>query len=67
MPGDLRATAIGSALAVAGLGNTLFGWFAAFEWDPVTQSTLPFLMAALLSGIGCLGLFLSDRLRSLRQ
>ncbi len=61
MPGDLRATAIGCALAVAGLGSTLFGWLAAFAWDPITQSTPPFLMAALLGGIGCLGLFLFDR------
>ncbi|MDA1330602.1 MAG: MFS transporter [Chloroflexi bacterium] len=61
MPGNLRATAIGFALALAGLGHTMFAWAAAYMWDPTNQSGMPFLFAALLGGVGGFGLFLVDR------
>ncbi len=61
MPDNLRATSIGCAVSLSGLSMTLFGWFAPVVWDPVTQSAPPFLMAAMLCGIGGYGLLLFDR------
>ena len=67
LPTDLRTTAIGFAITFSGLGSTIYGWAADALWNPATQSSQPFFAAALLGGVACIGLFVFDRLRPIRE
>ena len=70
MPQDLRATAIGCSITFSGLGSTIYGWGADYLFSPAAagfQSWRPFLAAAVLGLLGCLGLFIFDRFRPIRR
>ena len=70
MAPDLRATTIGLTITISGLGSTAFTWIAPRIWDPNAtdfQSTGPFLAAAVCGLLGCVGLFLYDRVRPIRE
>jgi hypothetical protein len=70
MPHDLRATAIGCAISVAGLSSTIFGFAAKSVFDanaPGFDARQPFLLAAVLGLAGAFGLFVFDRFVPIRQ
>jgi MFS family permease len=70
MPPDLRATAIGCAITVAGLSSTIFGFIplAVFNPDaPSFDSRQPFWVASNLGCVGALGLLIFDRFVPIRQ
>jgi len=69
LPDNLRSTGMGVAISVAGLGSALWGWGADhfYTVDPVQQSPMPFYSAAALGIIGCVGLFVFDRIHPIRQ
>ena len=67
LPGGLRTTAIGFSITFSGLGSAIYAWAADALWDPATQSSQPIYAAALLGGVGCVGLFVFDRLRPIRE
>jgi MFS family permease len=69
MSADLRATAIGCSVALAGVGGTIASWGADHLWspaDPGFQSSRPFFAAALVGLTGSLLLFVFDRVRPIR-
>ena len=69
MPHDLRATAIGCSITIAGLGSTIFAWTAGYLWNPNLSgfdSSQPFLAAGLVGLVGCAGLFIFDRFCPIR-
>lgn len=64
MPSHLRATVIGCAMTVSGVGSTVFAWVADYLWNPNSATFLsshPFLAAAVLGIAGSLGLVIFDR------
>jgi hypothetical protein len=70
MPDDLRATAIGCSITVAGLGSTIFGFVADALTDPDAlgfDSTRPFWFAAALGLTGAIGLLVFDRFVPIRR
>jgi MFS family permease len=70
MPNHLRSTAIGCSISLSGLGSTIYGWAAGYLWNPDVagfQSSQPFLAAAALGVIGCLSLFIFDRIHPIRE
>jgi hypothetical protein len=70
MPEDLRATAIGMAVTLAGMSSTLFGFLTNAIWspdDPGFDSRNPFLLAAGLGLAGALGLLVFDRVVPIRK
>jgi hypothetical protein len=70
MPTELRATAIGCSISIAGLGATLFGFLPLQAMDAGTVefvSSRPFVIAAALGMTGAVGLFIFDRVRPIRQ
>jgi MFS family permease len=70
MPSELRATSIGCAVSIAGIGATLFGALPLTIMDAGQigfDSTMPFVFAAALGGLGAIGLWLFDLLHPLRQ
>lgn len=70
MPNHLRSTAIGCSISLSGLGSTIYGWAAGYLWNPDVvgfHSSRPFLAAAVLGIVGCLGLWLFDRIRPIRE
>jgi MFS family permease len=70
MPPDLRATTIGLTITISGLGSTIFTWIAPWIWDPKAtdfEATGPFWAAAVCGLIGCVGLFVYDRIRPIRE
>lgn len=70
MPSDLRATAIGGAIAVAGISSTIFGFAAnnlASPSSPSFYSPEPFYVAAALGVAGAAGLLIFDRFIPIRQ
>jgi hypothetical protein len=69
MPSDLRATAIGCSVTLAGVGGTIASWGADHLWSPAAadfRSSSPFLAAALVGQAGSLLLFAFDRVRPIR-
>jgi hypothetical protein len=69
MPADLRATAIGCSVALAGVGGTVASWGADHLWSPAApgfRSSGPFLAAGLVGLAGSLFLFVFDRVRPIR-
>ena len=73
MPTDLRATAIGLAITVAGTSGATFGLLSNRIWKPPADdptafnAQAPFLLAAGLGLTGALGLFVFDRFRPIRE
>ncbi|MFN0195299.1 MAG: MFS transporter [Planctomycetaceae bacterium] len=67
LPSHLRATAIGFAITFSGTGSTIFGWIAPEIWNPTVNSTGPFIAAATLGLTACIGLFIADRIRPIRE
>ena len=69
LPDHLRSTGMGVAISLSGLGSTIWGWAAdlLYTTNPVQQSAMPFYSAAVLGIVGCIGLFLFDRVYPIRQ
>ena len=70
MPPDLRATAIGCSISIAGLSSAIWGYAAlkVFSADaPDFDSTDPFWSAAVCGLIGAVGLFVFDRYIPIRR
>src|SRR5262249_36157755 len=70
MPADLRATAIGCAITLAGLSSTIFGFIPLDAFNPDSasfDSRQPFWLASGLGCIGALGLLIFDRFVPIRQ
>ena len=67
MPGDLRAAAIGVAIASAGLGSTIYGWTADYFLNPETQSAYAFYAASTLGIIGAISLFVFNHFCPIRS
>ena len=69
LPDNLRATGMGVAISLSGLGSTLWGWAAdmLYTSNPVEQSPMPFYSAAVLGIVGCIGLFIFNRIHPIRQ
>lgn len=73
MPPDLRATAIGLAITVAGTSSATFGLLTNRIWKPPADdptafnAQAPFLLAAGLGLTGAVGLFVFDRFRPIRE
>jgi len=70
MPEDLRATAIGLAITVAGTAGTLFGFLTNGILNPDAasfDSRVPFWLAAGLGLTGALGLLVFDRFVPIRR
>jgi len=70
LPAELRATAIGSAITLSGVGSTVYAWSAGSLWDPDVagfQSSKPFVAAAVLGLVGSVALLVFDRLAPIRQ
>jgi MFS family permease len=70
MPQDLRATAIGLAISVAGWAGTLFAFLTNGILNPKSadfNSRIPFWLAAGLGLTGALGLLVFDRFVPIRQ
>src|SRR5262249_3479167 len=70
MPADLRATAIGLAITIAGTSSTIFGFLTNGLLNPDAagfDSRVPFWVAAGLGLTGALGLLLFDHFVRIRQ
>jgi MFS family permease len=70
MPADLRATAIGLAISVAGTSSALFGFLTNAFLNPDASnfdSRTPFWLAAGLGLTGAAGLLVFDRFVPIRQ
>jgi len=70
MPADLRATAIGLAITIAGTSSTIFAFFTKRIWNPDAvgfDSRAPFWLAAGLGLTGAVGLLVFDRFVPIRQ
>ena len=70
----LRATGIGVAISLSGLGSTLWGWAADAFWTDkndlvftIEQSPMPFYSAAALGILGAVGLLIFDRFVPIRR
>jgi len=69
IPEDLRATAIGCSITIAGIGGTIASWSSDYLWSPAApgfQSSVPFIVAAMIGLTGGVILFVSDRLHPIR-
>jgi len=67
---EVRATAIGGAIAVAGVSSTSFGFAANWIGDPNSasfKSATPFFIAGVIGLLGTVGLVVFDRITRRRQ
>ena len=70
MPSNVRSTAIGYTITLGGLAATAYVWIAPRIWDPNSpdfNSSGAFLCVSILGLVGCVGLFLYDRVFPIRD